>query len=303
MTIGELWAVPTMLRLGLIENLRRLAEQMLAGWGERAKAELWVAPLREAAARASAESGHALPALTPLPRISDALVVRALQVVRDAGPPAAFEFLKADLSGRGINVAEVVRRENQRQAVNQVSVGNCVTSLRLLAALDWATFFERTNLVDPVLRQDPAGAFASQDFATRDRYRQAVEKLGKHGRFTEVEVVRRALELARHATAEPGNHVGYYLIGHGADALKAEVALSPAAGPALPRPVAAPSACRLLRQHDAPDGGHARPAHLARHYRRRSGRHGGRGLGLGVGGAARRWCRSANWRSALSIIS
>ena len=41
LTIGELWALPTMLRLVLIENLRRLADQMLWGWDERRRAELW----------------------------------------------------------------------------------------------------------------------------------------------------------------------------------------------------------------------------------------------------------------------
>ena len=41
LTIGELWALPTMLRLVLLENLRRLAEQMLWGWDERRRAERW----------------------------------------------------------------------------------------------------------------------------------------------------------------------------------------------------------------------------------------------------------------------
>jgi cyclic beta-1,2-glucan synthetase len=227
LTIGELWAVPTMLRLGLIENLRRLAVQMLNDWGERTKAETWVAPLRSAAARHSSDSNLVLPKLAPLPQVSDAMVVRALQIVRDAGPPAAFEFLKLDLANRGISAADVVRRENQRQAVNQVSVGNCVTSMRLLGVLDWASFFERTNVVDPVLRQDPAGAYAAQDFATRDRYRRAVEQLAKHSRFTEIEVARRAIELARHGGTPPADHVGYYLVDSGIQALRAQVQYCP----------------------------------------------------------------------------
>ena len=42
LTIGELWALPTMFRLVLLENLRRLAEQMLRGWEERQRAEALV---------------------------------------------------------------------------------------------------------------------------------------------------------------------------------------------------------------------------------------------------------------------
>ena len=38
LTIGELWAVPTMLRLGLLENLCRMSEHMLQVWDERRRA-------------------------------------------------------------------------------------------------------------------------------------------------------------------------------------------------------------------------------------------------------------------------
>src|SRR5579884_1771022 len=41
LTIGELWAVPTMLRLGLLENLGRMSEHMLRVWEERRRAEAW----------------------------------------------------------------------------------------------------------------------------------------------------------------------------------------------------------------------------------------------------------------------
>jgi cyclic beta-1,2-glucan synthetase len=234
LTIGELWAVPTMLRLGLVENLRRLAEQMLDAWDERTRAERWVTPLRDSAASPAESGSHrllVLPSLAPPPETSDAFIVRALQYLRDEGPPVAFEYLKEELAARGINPTEVVRRANQHQAINQVSVGNAVTSLRLLGALDWGIFFERTNLVDPVLHQDPAGVYDAQDFATRDRYRQVVERLAKRSRFTEIEVARRAVEMARHApggAGGPAGHVGYYLVGPGAADLKVAVQYRPA---------------------------------------------------------------------------
>src|SRR5262249_20388905 len=37
--IGELWAVPIMLRLSLIETLRRLADQMVEAWSHRREAQ------------------------------------------------------------------------------------------------------------------------------------------------------------------------------------------------------------------------------------------------------------------------
>ena len=153
LTIGELWAVPTMLRLVLVENLRRLAEQMLRSWDEQYQADEWMARKlpagRENAAHVEVEVGGGgegedakSKAKTPaarsatLPPVTEPLVVRLLQLLRDQGPRAAAVLaeLEAQLAERGLDANEVLRREHRRQAANQVSVGNCVISLRLLSA-------------------------------------------------------------------------------------------------------------------------------------------------------------------------
>ena len=75
LTIGELWALPTMLRLVLLENLSRLAEQMLWSWDERKRAERWAADLlarsealrTRGAAAERAELDQERPALAPPP--------------------------------------------------------------------------------------------------------------------------------------------------------------------------------------------------------------------------------------------
>ena len=90
-------------------------------------------------------------------------------------------------------------------------------SLRLLSAIDWNSFFERSSLVEKILRDDPAGAYPLQDFATSDRYRKAVERIARGSNADELEVARKAVELAR-AGLERGRatgHVGYYLVGPG----------------------------------------------------------------------------------------
>jgi cyclic beta-1,2-glucan synthetase len=229
LTIGELWAVPTMLRLGLLENLCRLSEHMLRVWDERRRAEVWVQPL----VQPDRAEPAALAAVLQAPEHpSDTFVVRALEVLRQEGRPAALEQAEEYLTRRGLNVHDIVRRENQRQAVNQVSVGNCLTSLRLLSALDWNVFFERANLVEPLLRQDPADAYAKQDFATRDRYRQIVEKLARGSGVEEVEVARRVVQRAQGQPA-PRHHVGYYLLGPGKAEFQSELGYRPTVGERL----------------------------------------------------------------------
>jgi cyclic beta-1,2-glucan synthetase len=233
LTIGELWAVPAILRLGLVENLARLAEQMLRTWREQRRAAAWVAAILGRQRPDDAEPpAPALP--SRLPPLSDIFLVYALQLIRIQAPPHTVEQVEALLTRHGVDFGGAVRRETQRQAINQVSVGNCITSLRILGSLDWGEMFERINLIDPLLRQDPAGVYERQDFATRDHCRQLVERLARYSRFTEVEVARRAVDRARRAqTARNGSrspaldHVGYYLLGPGLEGFKTELHYRP----------------------------------------------------------------------------
>src|SRR5512135_1808559 len=80
LTIGELWAWPSMLKLALIENLRRLSEEMLAARAARRAADAYVA-------RIDASGAGVAP---PLPRaLHAAHVVQLLQRVREFGPRLA----------------------------------------------------------------------------------------------------------------------------------------------------------------------------------------------------------------------
>ena len=218
LTIGELWAVPTMLRLVLLENLRRLADRMIRAWNDRRAAETWEV------ARERAGGVGSLPKT-----ISDPFLVRLIQVSRDAGPKAAdlLEMVEVRLGRDGDEANEALRREHRRQAASQVSVGNSVTSLRLLAALDWNAFFERTSPVEAALRRDPGRAYAKQDFATRDRDRRAVEALARGARTDELNVAKLAVQLAESKKGGVGGHVAYYLADAGRPSLEAAVGYTP----------------------------------------------------------------------------
>jgi cyclic beta-1,2-glucan synthetase len=230
--IGELWAVPIMLRLGLLENLTRLAEQMLAAQEHRREAAHYAACLIADCERYRQPQNR--PSLTDIvrPRAnwSDAFALWLLQGVREHGAEASWlvEWLEQHFAGRGMQPPEVVAREHTRQAANQVSVGNCVTSLRLLSALDWTVFFEHTSLVEELLGQDPAGVYTQQDFPTKDRYRRTVEKLARSSGLDELEVTRCALGLAgRPSEITRERHVGTYLLGRGRPHLEAATGYRP----------------------------------------------------------------------------
>src|SRR5207249_6104195 len=179
---------------------RRLACQVLRAWDDRCEAGNWLQHLLAVAEHTveQADAYLAHPSRRPRCDWSDPFVIHLMQLLRDHGPDArgGMTWLERHLATRDADAVEVLHREHRRQAANQVSVGNCVTSLRLLAALDWKVFFEHTSLVEAELQEDPAGVYARQDFATRDRYRRMVEQLARGSERSELEVARRALALA-----------------------------------------------------------------------------------------------------------
>jgi len=119
-----------------------------------------------------------------------------------------------------------VQLGNQQQAADQVSVSNSIGSLRSLGGMNWREFVETMSIVEQTLREDPEAAYAAMDFATRDRYRHAIEKIAKSSPLSEGEVARSAIQLAQAAHVVGGEreaHVGFYLIDQGKRALENRV--------------------------------------------------------------------------------
>jgi cyclic beta-1,2-glucan synthetase len=238
LTIGELWAVAITLRLALVENLRRLAIGIVNAREAREQADKLADKLLEVAPRQPA-------ALVPLiaerlgkgDRLPQSFVVQLTQRLREQDPAVApvMGWLEKELARQGTTIEQVIHAEHQRQAATQVTVGNIITSMRLLSTLDWRDFFESVSLIEPLLGEDPAGAYSKMEFASRDRYRHVIERISKRTRSDELEVARAAVELAEderrgNGTSEtPGaaSHVGFYLVDAGISQLEAAFTYQP----------------------------------------------------------------------------
>ena len=226
LSIGELWAWPSMLKLALIEHLRRLSEEVIESREGRLEADRLFAEFE------SAKSKGPLPSL---PRVLHvAFVDQLLQRMREYGAGAAGlrKRLEERLDALHATVEEAVRAEHQRQAMNHLSMGNSITSLRLCSTLDWNEYVEGVSMIERILQRDPPGVYASMVFASRDRYRHAVEELADPTGEAQVRVALRAMESARQAAEELGTdsraaHVGYHLIGGGRRELEHDVAHHP----------------------------------------------------------------------------
>ncbi|MDP1957424.1 MAG: cyclic beta 1-2 glucan synthetase, partial [Rhodocyclaceae bacterium] len=236
--LGELWAIPIMLRLAVIENLRRVAVWIAAGWDERNLAYSWADQMRETAEHDPKSLILVIADMVRSdPPMVSAFVAELARRLQGRGPTLALPltWIEQRLSESGLTIEQLVQAENQMQAANQVSISNSIGSLRLLGAIDWREFVETMSVVERTLLEDPDGVYGRMDFGTRDRYRHATERIAKESRLSEGEVAGKAVELARAAAAlDAGGgsggrvaHVGFYLIDKGLPQLEraAEVRL------------------------------------------------------------------------------
>jgi cyclic beta-1,2-glucan synthetase len=227
LSLGELWAVPISLRLALVENLRRLTDRIASSRTERDEADNLADKMLEAGQRQRQDLISLLPRTRK--QLASAFVVQLTQRLRDQDPAmmAVIEWIEQRLKKEGLSLGKLIQEEHHRQAAAQVTVGNIITSMRLLSTLDWKDFFEKVSLIDPVLKKDPAGAYARMDFATRDRYRHAIERVSKGVKKSELEIAQKVLELAQAARAAnedfAHSHVGYFLIDKGVARLEEHV--------------------------------------------------------------------------------
>jgi len=219
LTLGELWAIPIVLRLALIENLRRVAFSVRVDRVDRNVAMRWADAMIDVVRRdptglilVAADMARDAP---PMSSSFVSELSRRLQPLGDA-VSLPMTWIDQRLAESGVTSDQLVQSAQREQAADQVSVSNCIGSLRLLDALDWKAFVESVSVVERILRADPAGTYADLSFATRDMYRHVVERLARKADLVEPEIAAAARDLAAAgADGSIARHVGYYLIGDG----------------------------------------------------------------------------------------
>ncbi|RVA33388.1 protein ndvB, partial [Mesorhizobium sp. M7A.F.Ca.CA.004.10.1.1] len=218
--IGELWALPSLLRFVLIENLRRLAvrvnrtRQMRQIANDVADKVLATDDSADRQSILSNFSAHAQ---------DTTFATQLLYRLRDGSQNAgkALEWLEGELEKTGSDAEEIIISEHHTLSSGNVTTGNIIRGLRLINDVDWTVWFEGVSRIDTVLRERTD--FAALDFFSRDQYRTAIEELARRSNLSEYRVAEKAIELAGHAasdgdgdvvlTGPAHTDVGFFLVG------------------------------------------------------------------------------------------
>ncbi len=221
--LGELWAFPIMLRLALLENLRRLSIQIFIDISNISLADEWADKL---VTTAETDPKNLVLVIADMarsePPMESSFIAELSRRLMEKGNSLSLplNWIEQQLLEHGLTRDEVILQENQKQAANQVSISNSISSLRFLGNTNWREFVESTSIVEEILRQDINGLYRKMDFHTRDQYRHSVERIAKNSGVPEQDIAVMAIQCAKEDNDKEAecrsSHVGFYLLGKGA---------------------------------------------------------------------------------------
>jgi len=226
LSLGELWAVPIMLRLSVLEHLRKVSVRIAIEMLDHNLADYWSQSIIQTV---KTEPENLILTIGELakskPILTKSFVSQFVKHLNGKGSTIALalNWMEQQLSRLGLESNNLVNQDNQNQARDQMSVSNNIKTLRFLGSTDWRDFVETLSEVERILKTDPSGIYPHMNFETRDRYRHSVETISKKSTLSEIEIAKIAISFAEDEYTNnllipngyvggKKNHVGYYLI-------------------------------------------------------------------------------------------
>lgn len=215
MTAEELEALPTLLRLTLMEEICNFSQQCR----------------QDQTAQAAASQAHLLHKHGKI-RSAQKLVHQYAQ------EPSFWEELlrmeePADWMGNEYpdwrdSPEKMACEEHDRQAENSRRIANAILSVRAVGRMPWERLTEEASVIHQILKQDPV--YPKMDAQSRREYIGQAARMARQCRRSERAVCDAAMALCRSAASKSiASHVGYYLLDEGRPLLLAQLhALTPA---------------------------------------------------------------------------
>lgn len=218
----EIWALPTTLRVVLIENLRRLAERVATSKAAREVANICFDHIESY----DWDALDQLLALLVQRGVGEIFLTQMAQRLHDRQTTgdkdvqmATREWMRIALPDRGTAQAW----QSADQAADNLSVSNAVMSLRAIGDADWSDLIGRTSALMCMMLN--SALFASEDAATRDHTLHAIENLSHRSKLSEGVVAQTLLDLMGTATGTESAAPLYWLRGGGQSVLMVRLGL------------------------------------------------------------------------------
>lgn len=216
----EIWSISLFLNIALIENIRRICEEIYRTQIQKIRVEEIIEKTigNEENERKPFDKREYKKRYLKEDELKYSFIEYLSYRLRKYGKKAdAYRNALEEITNKlGTDVASIIKKEHFQVAQNKVSMGNSITSMKTIQRVNFLEIFEKLNSVEEILKQDPAQVYAKMDLKTKEWYRNTIKKLAKKNQVSEIYLAKKALALAqKEETEKRKKHIGYYLIENG----------------------------------------------------------------------------------------
>lgn len=217
LSMDEIWNIGTFMQIAMIENIRQIAENIYISQMEKFKVESIIERLVENKPKQEQKFKTFYEAKKIKIKMYDVkypfVEYLSYKLKKYGKKTESFlKILEEEVEKTGTTVSEIIKREHFDIAINKISIGNAITSIKKIQRINFLDIFEKTNSVEEILKQDPARVYDRMDYKTKDDYRNKIKEISKKTKISEMYIAKKLLELASISPEKSKkSHIGYYL--------------------------------------------------------------------------------------------
>lgn len=207
MSGDELYELPMMLQISLIENIKNVSLKIIAGQLQKFKVESMVERIINNKDQ-NKQRFHKYKNIN-LSNEASSYVEYLIYLLRKMGKRGKpyLDILEDEIIKVGTTSSEIVKAEHYDMAVRRVSISNSILSIKNITRMNWSSIFENINCVEKILLEDEF--YGRLDFDTKEMYRNAIKEIACKAGVSEIYVASKCVEISN----EKNLHVGEFLVG------------------------------------------------------------------------------------------
>lgn len=222
-TMGELWAFPIMLRMGIILNLANYTNELVKIQRDVIRGKQYAEKVLDSINKESIQEEFILSDINSDNNdnnLSPLFLREFIRILRENSikDKEIYDYSKLKWN-LDIDYSKFEIKANMKEQVLEQNIGEYITAIRTIEGINWREFFEETSLVDQILQDDPVDVYGNMDFESKDYYRHKLEEIARIVSLSEIKIAMNTLALANESKSNGEEdykcHVGYYIIDHG----------------------------------------------------------------------------------------
>lgn len=205
LSMEEIWYFPLMIKIALIEHIRRVCDKIIISQLEKFKVESLIERVILGKEN-SKQKFYDYKNINLNGEIMSYIeyMIYSLKKMGQDGIKY-IEILEAEIEKAGMTSSEIIKIEHYDMATRRISMSNAITSIKNISRFNWQFIFERINNIENILVEDDI--YTKMDFDTKAMYREEIKKISKLAKVSEIYVTNIIMELSKNEN----KHIGFFL--------------------------------------------------------------------------------------------